>query len=96
MKGFEIRHNDNIIKVAVKDGMITVHLYNHNGNGPVLMDGVSRIYIGGIDYARCKNYVWRDNSPIDIGDKFEIKLTEMDEFSIPDKITDEEYIKRPP
>jgi hypothetical protein len=37
MKGFEIRYNDKTVKVAVKDGMITVHLsivdvelYNRN------------------------------------------------------------------
>jgi hypothetical protein len=96
MKGFEIRYNEKETKVAVKDGMITIHLFNQNVvDGHILVDDVSRMYIGGVDSEECKRYVWGDFSPIKIGDKFEIKVAEIDAPSAPAEITEDKNIKRP-
>jgi hypothetical protein len=75
--------------------MITVHLFNNNGNSPALSDDENRMYIGGVDYEEYKRYVWYNNFPIKIGDKFEIKFAEIDIPSSPAKITDDKNIKRP-
>jgi hypothetical protein len=95
MKGFEIRYNDKMTKVAVKNGMITVQIFNNNGKSRMLMDGDSRMYIGGVDYANCKWIIWHNDSPIKIGDKFEIKVAEIDSFSAPVEIKEDKSIKRP-
>jgi hypothetical protein len=93
--GIEIRYNDKTTKVSVEDGMITVHLFNQNGNSPGLKDGDSRMDIWGIDYEKCTRYVWYDSLPINIGDRFEIKVTEIDAPSSPAKTTEDKSVKRP-
>jgi hypothetical protein len=95
MKGIIVNYNGEEIKVAVKEGMITVHLHNNNGNSPALADGESRMYIGGVDYKECKRYTWNENNPIKIGDKFEIKYTDIDVSSTPAKVTEDKNVKRP-
>lgn len=96
MKGFEIHYNNKeMANVAVKDGMITVHLFNNNGDSPALTDGESRIYVGGVDYEECRSYVWADYLPIKIGDRFEIKVAEIDVLSAPAKVMEDKNIKRP-
>jgi hypothetical protein len=93
--GIEIRYNDKTTKVAVEDGMITVHLFNQNGNSPGLKDGDTRMDIWGIDYGKCIRYVWSDSFPINIGDRIEIKAAEIEVPSPPAKITEDKSIKRP-
>jgi hypothetical protein len=93
--GIEIRYNGKTTKVSVEDGMITVHLFNQNGNSPGLKDGDSRMDIWGIDYEKCTRYAWYDSLPINIGDRFEIKVTEIDVPSSPAKTTEDKSIKRP-
>jgi hypothetical protein len=87
MKGFEICYIDKTTKIAIKDGLIVIDLYNNNSD--------RRMYIGGVDYKECKRIVWYDNSPIKIGDKFKIKVTEIDDPSAPVEITEDKNIKRP-
>jgi hypothetical protein len=87
MKGFEIRHNDKTTKVAVEDGMVMIHLFDNNAD--------SRIYVGGVDYEKRERIVWCNLSPMEIGDKFEIKFVEIDDTSMPVKIEEDENIKRP-
>jgi hypothetical protein len=94
MTGITVNYNGEETKVAVKDGMITVQLFHKSGNSPVLADGESRMYIGGIDYEKYQRYIWY-NSPIKMGDKFEIKVVETEEFSAPVKIKDDKNMKRP-
>ncbi len=82
MKGFKIYHKQKTIKAAVRDGEITLNLFNNNGD--------SRIYIGAIDYAENERIEWCDFSEIEIGDKFEIEISEIDAPSTPAKI---EHVK---
>ena len=96
MKGFEIHYNDKTTKVAIKeDCMITIHIFNNNGENHTLKDGESCMYIGGVDYEAYKRIVWYDHSPINIGDRFEIKVVEIDELSKPAQIKEDKTIKRP-
>lgn len=95
MKGITINYKGEEMKVAVKDGQITVNLFNNNGNSPALADGESRMYITGVDYEEYKRYVWYDNIPIKIGDKFEIEYTEIEVSSAPAKVTEDKNVKRP-
>jgi hypothetical protein len=95
MKGITVNYNGEEMKVAVKDGIITVHLFNNNGNSPALADGESCMYIRGVDYAECKHYIWNEYNPIRIGDKFEIEFTEIDVSSVPAKVTEDKNVRRP-
>ena len=95
MKGFEVHNNGKTTKIAVKDGMITIHLFVNNGESRMLTDGESRMYVGGVDYTERINMAWYDNTPINIGDKFEVKVTEINEPSVPAKIIEDKSIKRP-
>jgi hypothetical protein len=95
VKGFEIRYNDKPIKVAIKDGLLTVHLFSSNGGSPALADGESRMYIGGVDYEKCESWIWFGYFPIKIGDRFEIKVAEIDVPSAPFKVAEGKNIKRP-
>ncbi|MDR1583625.1 MAG: hypothetical protein LBS55_10295 [Prevotellaceae bacterium] len=69
---------DIIVNYNGEEMKVVVHLHNNNGNSPALADGESRMYIGGVDYKECKRYTWNEYNPIKIGDKFEIKFTEID------------------
>lgn len=95
MKGFEVCYNKKTTKVAVKDGMITIHVFNNNGDSPVLTDGDSRLDVWGVDYEKYERYVWNDSSPINVGDRFEIKVTEINVPSVPAKTIEDKTIKRP-
>ena len=44
---------------------------------------------------KCERYVWFDFSPIFIGEKFEIKVTEIDAISDPNVMIVDKNIKRP-
>jgi hypothetical protein len=57
MKGLIVNYNGEETKVAVGDGMITVHVYNNNGESPTLADGENCMYITGIDYEKYERYV---------------------------------------
>jgi hypothetical protein len=89
MKGFEINYNNKEkINVTTDDGMITIHIFaNNDGN---------RLYVGGVDYSEYKTSVWKDNSTISIGDRWDIKFAEIDIPSTPAKTSIDKNIKRPP
>lgn len=87
MKGFKIYYKQKTIKAAVLDGEITLNLFNNKGD--------SRIYIGAIDYAENERIEWCDFSEIEIGDKFEIEVSEIDTPSTPAKIKQDMKIERP-
>lgn len=89
MEGITVNYNGEEKKIAVRDGMITVHLYDNNGEG--------FMNISGVDYEECKRYIWNNFNRIRIriGDKFEIKVTEMDVPSTPAKVMEDKKIKRP-
>jgi hypothetical protein len=86
MKGFEIQYRQEITKAAVPDGAITLNLFSNNGN--------SRLYIGAIDYAENRRIEWHDFSLMEIGDIFEIKVSEIDTPSTPAKIVGDRKIER--
>jgi|CZCB01.1.fsa_nt_gi hypothetical protein len=87
MKGFKIYYRQETIKAAVSEGMITFNLFNDKQN--------SRLYIGAIDYAENRRIEWHDFSEIEIGDKFEIEVSEIDTPSTPAKIVEDMKIERP-
>jgi hypothetical protein len=95
MTGIIVNYNGEQTKAAIKDGMITVHLFSNNGYSPSLADGESRMYIGGVDYEECKSYVWCDYFPVKIGDRFEIKVAEINAPSAPVKVAENQNMKHP-
>jgi hypothetical protein len=88
MKGFEVYVNGEVTKVPVHDDGLTLIDIFHK-------DDDSRIHIERIDYTECQRIVWHDYSPINIGDRFEIKVTEIDEPSTSAKTIMDKNIKRP-
>lgn len=90
MNGFEIYYNGNAEKVAVEDGMITINVFTISGN-----NNDSRLYVGGIDHKKCEKYVWFDWHPIIAGDKFRIRVVDVDEISMPEKIETDPDMNQP-
>lgn len=87
MKGFEIEFNQEKKKVGIKNGMLTIHIFDNNGD--------ARMYIGGVDYKRYKEFVWYNWIPIKLGDKISTKLTELVQSSEPYQETENQKIIRP-
>lgn len=87
MKGFEINYKGNITKVMANNGMITIHIYDLNGSG--------HIYAGNIEYLERQRNIWYDNMSIELGDKFEIKVCEIDQMSEPIISKEDKTIERP-
>jgi hypothetical protein len=95
MVGIIVNYNGEQTKAAIKNGMIIVDLFNSNGDSPALFDGESRMYIGGVDYEQCKRVVWRDSSPVEIGDRFEVRIAEIDAPSSPVRVAESQNMNRP-
>ena len=89
MKGIEIHYKDKTTKIAIQNGIITIDLFVNNGKSCMLVDGEARMYVGGVDYSECKKMIWYNSLPINIGDEFEINVTEIDESSEPFIVKDE-------
>lgn len=87
MKGFEIQFKEETIRIAVEDGLATINIFDNNGD--------SKLYVGAINYKEQKDLIWHDYSSISIGEKLEIKATEFDYPSSPEKINERKDIKRP-
>ena len=87
MKGFKIQTKEKIEKVAIKNGMLTINIFTKKDS--------NCLYIGGVDYIEKKNYVWADFIPISLGDKLSIELSEIDETSVPSKVTINNNIESP-
>lgn len=87
MKGLKIDYKQKTIKAAVPDGDITLNLFYNNGD--------SRIYVKAVDYADNRKIDWCDFSEIEIGDEFEIEISEIDTPSTPAKVKQDMKIKRP-
>jgi|GEM_PF-6238223 hypothetical protein len=87
MKGLKIYYKQKTINAAVPDGDITLNLFHR--------DGDSRIYIGAVDYVENAIIDWCDFSEIEIGDKFEIEISEIGTPSAPAKMKQDMKIKRP-
>lgn len=87
MKGVKIYCKQKTIKAAVPDGDITLNLFHNNGD--------SRIYVRAVDYVNNERIDWCDSSEIEIGDEFEIEISEIDTPSTPAKIKRDMKIKRP-
>ncbi len=87
MKVFKIYYKQKTIKAAVLDGDITLNLFTKKGD--------SRICIGAVDYTENEKIEWCDFSEIEIGDKFEIEVAEIDIPSTPAKIKQDMKLERP-
>ncbi len=87
MKGLVINYNGEEKSIAIKDGTVNIHLFDNNGD--------SRIHIEAVDYKECKNVIWCDFFHIKTGDKFKIRMAEIDHPSAPTKIIEDKNIKRP-
>lgn len=88
MKGFEIQHNGKITKVAIKDGKFYFIIDSYAAGD--FMD------IGGIDYEEHKKLTWCFLHPIQIGDKFDIRIVDIEDPSLPLEVKKDESIRRPP
>ena len=87
MKSLKIYYKQKTINAAVHDGDITLNLFHRADD--------SRIYIGAVDYVENERVDWCDFSEIEIGDEFEIEISEIDTPSTPAKIKQDMKIKRP-
>lgn len=73
MKGFEINYDGDIKKVAVEDGLLTIHIFDNKGD--------SRIFVEVIDYKTQKRAVWYNWQSIKPGNEFKINFTDISECS---------------
>ena len=88
MKGYQICYNGKKTDVAIKDdSLIVIDLF--------CKDDENRMYVESVDYADCKILTWYNHTPINIGDRFEIKVVEMEKSSEPAKVEEDKTIKRP-
>lgn len=87
MKGFEITYNGLNNKVAVNEGLLTIHINNINEQ--------AFIYAGSVEYDEQRRNIWYNFVPIKPGDKIEIKMVETDNISEPETKVTDKSIKRP-
>lgn len=87
MKGFIIRHKNEEIKIAVKDGLIIISVFENKGE--------TRLSVGLFDYVNSTSSIY-DRISLDMGDKLEVELAEVEENSQPVKVIKDNAIKRVP
>lgn len=85
MIGFEIIHDGIKKRVAVNDGLLTIHLFDNKGD--------CRIYTDAIDYEFSQRCIWYNWEKISLGDDFLMKFVEIDKPSIPFCKEDIEVVK---
>lgn len=88
MEGFELKFNDKVTNVMVKDGVITIDISDHNGKG--------RIYAGSVESQEQAKNIWYDFDPIEVGDRFEITVCDAVQMSPPvicEKIVEKSELK---
>lgn len=77
MIGFEIRYNEEIVRVAVKNGLLTISVQDVRGKGWILATAN--------DAEEQSRKIWLDFVPLKKGDRIEIKMIEMGNCSEPKK-----------
>lgn len=87
MKGFEITYKGRKTRVAVKEGLLTIHIDDVKGR--------AFIYVGSVEYDEQRRNVWYNFVPIKPGDKIEIKMVETGNISEPETRGKDKSIKRP-
>ena len=87
MKGFELNYNGKISYITVEDGLILIMIGN--------VDNKGNFYVGGWEYDKQNKIIWYNNIPISVGDKFEVKFTEINEITKPAQCLHDKSIKRP-
>ena len=78
MKGFELSCKGIDRKMAVKDGIVSILVFNSNGNW--------RLMANGVDHHHNKKIEWY-NEVLKFGDKIQVKFTEIDNYSDPIQIS---------
>jgi hypothetical protein len=78
MKGFTIKYKEEVIKMGVKEGTSTIHVFDQNGT--------SQSYIGLLDNSSNETHIWHNFITLDKDDSIEIELVELEENSPPSEI----------
>src|SRR6218665_93595 len=84
IRGFIVRYKNEEIKIAAKDGLAMIDVFENKGE--------RRLSIGLFDYADSTRSIY-DPISLDMGDKFEVELAEIEESSQPVKVIKDNTIK---
>lgn len=88
MKGIRLNYKDNQLNICVEKELFTIRIDN-------VVDKCTFMHVGSVDYDTHKRNIWHEFTPIDLGDVFEIGLTDIQEADPPAKSMYDTNIKRP-